>query len=127
MSNSEIPSYRTKKPSRYSRHPRPGYNNRAMVWMEKDGELYVSGGRAALLQHIAELGSIAAAARQMGLAYRNAWLWVESMNRLAPSPLVRKNTGGVNGGRTELTDEGHKALKAYNELNRRVQRMLREE
>ncbi len=46
----------------------------------------------------------------MQLGYRNAWLWVEAMNRLAPAPLVEKATGGIGGGYTRLTEEGQRVI-----------------
>ena len=69
-----------------------------------------------LLERIGEFGSVAEAARSMGLAYRNAWLWVEAMNRLAPTPLVEKKVGGVGGGYTRLTEEGRKVIDQYKKL-----------
>ena len=98
MVKTEIPSFRAKKPARFSRHPERGYVTRGRIWLEKDGELYLGLGRLMLLENIDRLGSIAAAARAMRLGYRNAWLWIEAMNRLAPAPLVEKTTGGPGGG-----------------------------
>lgn len=95
MAKTEIPSFRVRKPSRFSRHPRLGYVVRGRIWVEKDGQLYMGWGRVMLLERIEELGSIAAAARSMRLGYRNAWLWIEAMNRLAPAPLIEKSVGGV--------------------------------
>jgi len=63
-----------------------------------------------------EYGTLAAAARNLNMAYRNAWLWVEDMNRLASSPLVEKMLGGVGGGYTKLTDEGLRAIGNYRSL-----------
>jgi molybdate transport system regulatory protein len=96
------------------------------IWLEKDGELYMGWGRAMLLERIAELGSIAAAARSMKLGYRNAWLWVEAMNRLAPAPLIEKVTGGAGGGHARLTGEGRKAIARYKELRAKFQEFLKE-
>ena len=126
MTKTGIPSFRVKKPSRFSRHPKPGYVVRSRIWLEKDGELYIGGGRVALLERIDELGSISAAARSMGLGYRNAWLWVEAVNRLAPAPLVKKSTGGARGGYTRLTEEGRKAIAEYEELNTRFQKAMKQ-
>jgi len=69
-----------------------------------------------LLERIDKFGSIAAAARSMGLGYRNAWLWIEATNRLAPAPLVEKTMGGARGGHARLTEEGRKAIAQYKEL-----------
>jgi molybdate transport system regulatory protein len=74
-----------------------------------------------LLEHIDRLGSITAAARAMKLGYRNAWLWIEAMNRLASTPLVKKTTGGVGGGQARLTETGRKVLINYKELRVRFQ------
>jgi len=95
VAKTEIPKFRPKKPRRFSRHPEPGYVVRGRIWVEKDGELYMGWGRVILLERIDKFGSIAAAARSMKLGYRNAWLWIEAANRLAPSPLVEKRTGGL--------------------------------
>ncbi len=125
MSKTVKPLSKVKKPSRFSRHPEPGYVVRGRIWLEKDGELYVGGGRVALLEQIDKLGSIAAAARSMGLGYRNAWLWIEAMNRLAPAPLVEKSLGGAGGGRAMLTEEGRKAISQYSKLNSAIKEILK--
>ena len=120
----EIPKFTVKKPSRLSHHPRPGYSVSGRIWLEKDGELYMGGGREMLLERIDKMGSIAAAARSMKLGYRNAWLWVEAANRLAPSPLVEKVAGGPGGGHARLTDEGCKAVEQYKQLRAKFERFL---
>ena len=74
---------------------------------------------------IDELGSISAAAKSMKLAYRNAWLWVEAMNNLAPTPLVAKSAGGSAGGYARLTEEGRRIVAEYKEKRARFQELLR--
>jgi len=113
-----------RKPSRIGRNPQPGYSVQASIWVEKNGELYLGGGRVMLLENIHKLGSISAAARSMGLGYRNAWLWINSMNRLAPSPLVIKVKGGPGGGYAQLTEEGYKAVRSYHELRKQMENTL---
>ena len=110
----------SRKLSRFGRHPKVGYTVRSSVWIEKDGELYIGGGRATLLEKLDQLGSISAAARSMKLTYRNAWLWIDAMNRLAPSPLVEKITGGAGGGHAQLTDEGRQVIAQYRELRTKL-------
>lgn len=116
---------KVKKPRRYSLHPQSGYLVKGRVWVEKDGELYLGWGRIQLLKNIEKTGSISAAAKIMGLGYRNAWLWVESMNRLAPSPLVEKVTGGAGGGHAKLTEEAHTVITYYSELHDNLQEFLK--
>jgi len=121
-----IPRFRAKKPSQLSRHPQSGYSVSGRIWLEKDGELYMGWGRAMLLERIDELGSIAAAARSMKLGYRNAWLWVQAANRLAPSPLVEETAGGAGGGHARLTGEGRRAVARYKELRAKFQEFLKQ-
>lgn len=102
-----------------------GYRVNGRIWIEKDSELYLGWGRVMLLERIGELGSIAAAAQSMKLGYRNAWLWVEAMNRLAPVPLVEKVVGGHKGGHARLTEEAQKAISQYKELRKRFLEFVR--
>jgi len=126
VAKTKIPKYRARKPSRFSRHPEPGYLVRGRIWVEKDGELYMGWGRIMLLERIDKFGSIAAAARSMRLGYRNAWLWIEAANRLAPAPLVEKTTGGAGGGHARLTEEGHKVVGQYKELRAKLEEFLKQ-
>jgi molybdate transport system regulatory protein len=100
------------------------YKAKGKVWVEKDGQVYMGWGRVELLEQIDQLGSIAAAARKMGMGYRNAWLEVDDMNRLAPKPLVIKMLGGAGGGQAILTAEGQKIINEYKELRARFQEFL---
>ena len=103
-----------------------GYRVNGRVWVEKDGEMYLGWGRVMLLEKIGQLGSIAAAARSMELGYRNAWLWVDAMNRLAPAPLVEKTIGGDKGGYTRVTEEGRKTISQYKELREKFQEFIKQ-
>jgi molybdate transport system regulatory protein len=104
-----------------------GYAIKGRVWVEKDGELYLGGGRIILLERLDKMGSISAAARSMGLGYRNAWLWIDSMNRLAPTPLVEKAAGGSGGGFARLTKAGQDAVALYRKLHSRMEKIIEEE
>ena len=126
MNVNKMPGFRVRKPARFAHHPEPGYAVRGRIWVEKDGELYLGWGRVMLLERIDKLGSIAAAARSMRLGYRNAWLWIEAANRLAPAPLVDKTTGGVRGGQARLTEEGRRAIAQYKALRARFQEFVNE-
>ena len=115
-----------RKYSRLSHQSEPHYMARGKIWVERGGEVYMGWGRVRLLERIGTLGSIAAAARSMQMGYRNAWLEVETMNRLAPAPLVEKTAGGVGGGHARLTEEGRKVTSEYRELRARFQGFLKQ-
>lgn len=69
-------------------------------------------GKAALLDAIGATGSIAGAARSLGMSYRRAWLLVETCNRCFSDPLVATHPG--NGAR--LTAAGSAIVAAYRRL-----------
>jgi molybdate transport system regulatory protein len=121
---SNVPDFGIKHATRAGQEPETGIVFKSKVWVEKDGKLLMGWGRATLLERIDQLGSISAAARSMKLAYRNAWLWVEAMNRLAGSPLVEKSTGGAHGGYARLTDEGRRIIKQYKEKRASVRDLI---
>jgi len=78
-------------------------------------------GKVALLEAIAETGSISAAARQLGMSYRRAWILVDEVNRSFNSPAVDTATGGARGGGAVLTRFGHGLVKRYRALERTAQ------
>jgi molybdenum ABC transporter molybdate-binding protein len=92
------------------------------LWVERAGQAILGPGRLELLETIDRCHSISAAARQLGMSYRRAWLLVESINRAAGTKLVRTQTGGRDGGGTELTPQGRLAAKVFRELQARFQR-----
>jgi molybdate transport system regulatory protein len=73
-------------------------------------------GKADLLEHIRETGSIAAAGRAMSMSYKRAWLLVEEMNRAFREPLVESTRGGPQGGGARLTEAGEAVLVHYRKL-----------
>ena len=70
-------------------------------------------GKAELLEHIRETGSIAAAGRQMDMSYKRAWMLVEEMNAAFRDPLVASARGGAGGGGAHLTAAGDDVLRLY--------------
>ena len=94
-------------------HGRSGLQVKGRLWLERDGESYLSWGRVVLLERIRELGSIAAAARSMDMAYSHAWTLVAEMNRLAGQELVSRTFGGRHGGRAWLTPAGEEAVARF--------------
>ena len=68
-----------------------GVQIKGRLWIEKQGETFLSWGRVVLLERIRETGSIAAAARALEMAYSHAWTLVANMNRAG-----RGRTGGSN-------------------------------
>lgn len=76
-------------------------------------DLVFGPGKAELLSHIQQTGSISAAGRAMGMSYKRAWSLVEEMNAAFQAPLVASARGGAGGGGAHLTPEGETALRHY--------------
>ncbi|MCJ0764482.1 winged helix-turn-helix domain-containing protein [Variovorax terrae] len=79
----------------------------------REDHIAVGPGKIALLEAIAETGSISAAAKQLGMSYRRAWVLVDEMNRALSAPAVQTATGGMHGGGTALTSVGQDLVKRY--------------
>jgi molybdate transport system regulatory protein len=101
-----------------------GTQIKGRLWLEKSGETFISWGRVVLLERIREDGSIAAAARSLGMAYSHAWTLVANMNRLAGEELVSRTFGGKHGGRAWLTPAGEAAIARFWEVAARFQEWL---
>lgn len=81
-------------------------------------------GRAELMERIARTGSISAAAREMGMSYRRAWLLVEATNAAFIEPLVATSTGGSGGGGAQLTEFGMAMLARYRAMELKAAQAL---
>jgi molybdate transport system regulatory protein len=78
-------------------------------------------GKAKLLESIRETGSISAAARDMDMSYKRAWLLLDSINQAFETPAVIATTGGQRGGGARLTDFGRDLLERYRRLEAEAQ------
>lgn len=93
-------------------------------WLNRQGSGYLGAGRIELLERIDECGSIAQAAKRIGMSYKTAWDAVEAMNNLAEQPLMVRTTGGKGGGGTYLTDYGKQAIAGYRRMEIEHRRFL---
>jgi molybdate transport system regulatory protein len=73
-------------------------------------------GKAKLLESIRDTGSISAAAREMGMSYKRAWVLLDSINQAFTEPVVTAASGGAGGGGAILTEFGAEVLERYNRI-----------
>lgn len=90
------------------------------VWVERSGHAILGKGRLELLEGIERFHSIRAAAQQMSMSYRRAWLLVQSINAAAGAPIVVAATGGSRGGGTRLTALGQQAVRIFREIQQEL-------
>ena len=84
----------------------------------KGETIAVGPGKVALLEAIINTGSITAAAKEMGMSYRRAWMLVDAMNRCMKEPVVATSPGGRDGGGTAVTPTGLELIKRYRSIER---------
>ena len=80
-------------------------------------------GKAKLLESIRDTGSISAAARDMGMSYKRAWVLLDSINQAFTEPVVTAAPGGAGGGGASLTAFGAEVLERYRRIHDRAAAM----
>jgi molybdate transport system regulatory protein len=89
---------------------------RSKIWLEIGGEPVFGQGRDELLRLIHKTGSINAAAKEMGIPYRKAWTYIDSMEKRLGFPLVNRLKGGPGGGESSLTPQALTLLEKFDLL-----------
>lgn len=78
-------------------------------------------GKAKLLESIRDTGSISAAAREMNMSYKRAWLLIDSINQAFETPAVIGAAGGQRGGGAQLTNFGQELVERYRWIEAQTQ------
>ena len=84
--------------------------------ISKGEDIAVGPGKVDLLEAVAATGSITAAARQLGMSYRRAWLLIDTMNQCFRGPVTEAEAGGTRGGGTSLTPLGDEVVRRYRRI-----------
>ncbi|MCX5907442.1 MAG: LysR family transcriptional regulator [Deltaproteobacteria bacterium] len=105
---------------------KPKIEVRSKIWVEILRRPVLGPGRHDLLRAVDKQGSIAKAARLLGITYRKAWGQIKFMEEQLGLPLVSKQTGGIGGGGTTLTPEARELLAKYDRLTEGVQEKINE-
>ncbi len=96
------------------------------VWLEKDGKPVIGKGGAEILKAIEKHSSLSKAARELGMSYRFAWMYINRMESASGIKVVKRERGGREGGRMILTEEGKKLLEIYERAEKAVEEKLKE-
>ena len=89
--------------------------------------LAIGPGKIDLLRTVAELKSIAAAARKLSIPYKRAWVLIDSLNQGFGKPVVETTSGGKGGGGTSLTILGQQLVEKYDALEKQLNAQAAEE
>jgi len=95
------------------------------LWLSMESVEGVFGdGKWRLLKSIEATGSLKAASRSLGISYRKAWGDLKKAQQCLGVDLLRKQRGGRMGGRTTLTDQGKRWVRAYTKFRSEVERTV---
>lgn len=94
---------------------------RYKLWLSAvSGEGILGEEQYSLLKAINKLGSLSAAASEVGISYRKAWGDLKTAEEMLGYELTTKHRGGSGGGKSELTERAKKLLEAYNALHKKM-------
>jgi molybdate transport system regulatory protein len=97
---------------------------RSKIWLEMEGEPVFGQGRESLLRLVRQHGSINAASKAMGIPYRKAWTYIDSMEKRLGFSLVNRLKGGSGGGESTLTPEAVLLLEKFDALQQGFQEIV---
>ncbi|MGC9106131.1 MAG: winged helix-turn-helix domain-containing protein [Thermoprotei archaeon] len=93
------------------------------IWLVDDeGKTVFGKGGFELLRKVQEKGSIAEAAKEMGVSYKFAWEYVKRVNASLGDLEVKKGGRGVGG--TKVGEKLAKVLEIYERAEREVNEVL---
>lgn len=97
------------------------------IWLEEKGGVAFAEGRRMLLEAIDRLGSLNAAAKELGMSYRAAWGKIKATEKALGIKLLVVATGGKGGGGAALTPDAKELLLKYKKYADRMTRLMEKE
>ena len=91
------------------------------VWVVFGPRLKLGDGRARLLDAIDAKGSLRQAASEFGMSYRNAWGYLQELERAAGFKFVERTAGGGPASGMRLTAAGREFLACYRKFRSGVE------
>ena len=91
------------------------------IWLSTDDDKGIMGdGKWQILKAIEEHGSLTAATKALGITYRRTWGDLKKIEEMLGFQLLEKERGGKEGGKSSLTAEGKRLVKAFDEFHDKV-------
>jgi molybdate transport system regulatory protein len=94
------------------------------LWLEVEDEVALSLWRVRLLTAVAQTGSINRAAAQMRVPYRIAWQKIHEMEERLGQKLVETQTGGQDGGGSQLTPLAQSYIEKFTQISQEVEALV---
>ncbi len=80
-----------------------------------------------LLESVDRLGSLNAAAKELGMSYRAAWGKIKATEKALGLKLLEVTTGGKGGGGAALTTDARELVSKYKKYNVRMDVLMQKE
>lgn len=93
------------------------------IWLDNNGKAFGEGPYQ-LLKRIETTGSLHQAAMEMKMSYRKAWTTLKDIEARLGFPLLERKVGGVAGGGSQITEQGHNLMHHYEEFRVEVKESL---
>jgi len=100
---------------------------RFKIWLEENGGVAFAEGRKMLLESVDRLGSINAAAKELGMSYRAAWGKIKATEKALGLKLLEVVTGGKGGGGAALTKDARELVEKYKRFYVRMDVLMQKE
>lgn len=95
------------------------------LWLStRDIEGVFGDGKWRLLKAIESTGSLAEASESLSISYRKAWGDLKKAQEALNEHLVDKHRGGIQGGKSALTEQGKKWLNAYTKFHNDIEKAI---
>lgn len=101
------------------------YRLKYKIWIDQDGKAFGQGPYK-LLEGIKRNGSLSQSAKEINMSYSQAHTMMKSLGQKLGFPLIKSKTGGVGGGKTEITPEAQQLLDVYGNFYRDCEAALDE-
>jgi molybdate transport system regulatory protein len=93
------------------------------IWLDNDGKAFGEGPYR-LLKLIDKTGSLNRAAAEMKMSYRKAWKILKMVEEKLGFELIERKIGGMDGGGSQITDQGRDIMKNYEKFRKEVKTSL---
>ncbi len=97
------------------------------LWVEREGQVVMSLWRIALLEAVAQTGSISQAAEKMQIPYRVAWKKIKEMEHGLNIRLVETRIGGSDGGGARLTPVAEDYVERFRRFSQSLETQLQQQ
>ncbi|MDN3510381.1 MAG: LysR family transcriptional regulator [Candidatus Jettenia sp.] len=97
------------------------------IWLEENDGVAFAEGRRMLLEAVNRLGSLHAAAKELGMSYRAAWGKIKATEKVLGVKLLEVTTGGKGGGGAILTLEAKELILKYKKYTDRMTSLMEKE